>query len=65
MKYRVTFEYPRPTWTNRDPEIFDNLTMFNLSFRTTIHYVKNHSSDYEEFLFAILGFGVRIEKNWE
>lgn len=58
----LSFEYPRPMWISRDPELFDDITMFDLTLRTTIHYFKNHDTGYETFLVCLLGFGLRLER---
>jgi len=59
---KIEFEYPRPMWTDRDPEIFDSITMFDLSFSTTLHYFKNHDTGAEEVLFTVVGFGIRLSR---
>jgi hypothetical protein len=61
---KIMFEYPRPVWTDRDPEdFFEDITMFDLSFKTTIHYFKNHDTGFSTLLLKVLGLGVRIEWN--
>jgi hypothetical protein len=59
---KLKFEYPYPTYTNRDPDVWDNITMFNLAFPTTLHYFKNHDTGFEEYLFVVLGFGIRLTR---
>ncbi len=61
MKRTIKFEYPWPCWTNCDPECWDDITMLDITFMTTVHYFKNHSSGFKQFLIKILGFGIRIE----
>ena len=60
---KASFEYPWICYTNKDKDVFENITMFDLSFDSKIHYFKNHETDYEQFLFKVLGFGVRITWN--
>lgn len=57
---KIKLEYPWPCLTDKDPDCFGDITMFDLSFNTIIHYFKNHSTGYSEFQFKILGFGVRV-----
>ncbi len=59
----IKFEYPWLCYTNKEEDFYEDITMFDMSFDTKIHYFKNHSTDYEQFLFLILGFGVRITWN--
>lgn len=59
---KINLEYPRPLWTDRDPEIFDSITVFALSFPTTLYYFKNHDTGAEEVLFTVLGFGIRVNR---
>jgi hypothetical protein len=61
---RLEFEYPWPCYCNRDAD-WDNITMFDLSFQTTLHYFKNHSSGYAQFLFKVFGFGIRLTEGNE
>jgi len=65
MKRKIKFEYPYPCWTNCDPEYFGDVTMFDMTFQTTIHYFKNHSSGFESIVVKIFGFGFRIETRSE
>lgn len=55
------FEYPWPTLCVKEEGFFEDITMFDLSFHTMIHYFKNHSTGYKQFVFKVLGFGIRIE----
>lgn len=59
---KIKFEYPWPVWIGSSDEIFKDLIMFDISFRTTIHYLKNHDSGYEYFALCIFGFGFRLER---
>lgn len=60
MKFNI--EYPWIYYSNRDKDLFDDITMFDLTFSTTIHYFKNHETGYEQLLLKILGFGIRITR---
>ena len=59
---KISIEYPKVVYTDRDPEVFHDITMFDLSFPTTIHYFKNHDREYEQLLIVLLGFGIRLTK---
>lgn len=60
MKLRL--EYPRPCYSNRDPEAFKEIVIIGISFDTRFFYVKNHDTGFEEFVLTILGFGLRLSR---
>lgn len=57
---KTTLEYPMPYWVNKDPEVFNTITMLDISFDTKIHFCKNHDTGYLTILVKVLGFGIRI-----
>jgi hypothetical protein len=61
-KIKFKFEYPSFIFSNKDPEAFGDLTLFDIGFDTTLHYMKNHSTGYEHFVFRVLGFGLRLTR---
>ena len=58
---KLKFQFPLPCWVNRSPEFFDEITMFDLSFQTTIHYFKNHDTSFSEVVVLLFGFGIRLQ----
>lgn len=56
----INFEYPKPTFVHKSEDFFKSVTMFDLSFPTTIHYFKNHDNDFTEILITTFGFGIRV-----
>ena len=58
IKFQI--EYPWPCYTNRDPDVFRDITMFSMQFMTCFHYFKNHDNQYTELSIRVLGFGFRI-----
>lgn len=60
---KIKFEHPWPVWFNKDPDCFQDTTMFDVSFDTKLHYFKNHSTNYYQLVFLLFGFGVRISND--
>lgn len=56
----IKVEYPWPYYTNREPECFDDIKMFALSFDTKIFYFKNYDTGFSEVVIKLFGFGLRI-----
>jgi hypothetical protein len=56
---KTKLEYPFPVYTT-DDKIFDNISLFNLSFDTKVHYFKNHSNGFSELLLVVFGLGLRF-----
>lgn len=59
---KFSFEYPLPVFVHKGEHEWMEMTMLDISFKTTLHYFKSHSSGYETFVLTILGFGFRLER---
>lgn len=57
---KITFEYPRPVWSNREEDGWGDITLFDISFPTGIYYFKNHGNRFHQLAVRVLGFGIRI-----
>jgi hypothetical protein len=57
---KLKLEYPMPFYVNKDPDVFRETTMFDISFDTKIHYFKNYDSGYSHLVLKVFGFGIRI-----
>jgi len=57
---KIKLELPSFVYFDKSSEDFDNTKLLSIRFDTTIYYVKNYDTGFSEFVFKILGLGVRI-----